>query len=201
MATSHTRGARLATARSVAALLTAAVLVTACGSAPPSAAPTAVPTPRVTPNPHLPSPATAQQVFTGLGKAGLRITANTATIGAAGSEVVTKIYATYLGWPLDVTQFSSAKALTEFTRWEAGEEPGRGEPPVTLAGVNILITWGPFARGRMPHKPDPRQSAALEDLVAALDILLSPLKTRTNVPVTVTAPVAAAASPAASTAP
>ena len=201
MAISHTHGARRAAARSVAALLTAAVLVAACGGTPPSASPSAVATPRPTPNPHLPSPATAQQVFTGLGKAGLRITANTATVGAEGSEVVTKIYATYLGWPLDVTQFSSVDALTEFTRWEVGEEPGRGEPPVTLAGVNILITWGPASSGRMPHKPDPRQSDALEDLVAALDVLLSPLKTRTNVPVTVSVPAAVAASPAPSKAP
>jgi hypothetical protein len=192
MARSLSRGARLAVA-----LLVAGVLAGACGSAPPSASPTVAPTPRVTPNPHLPTPATAQQVFSGLGKAGIRVTANTATVGAEGTEVVTKIYATYLGWPLDVTQFSTAKALTEVTKWKIGEEPGRGEPPVALAGANILVTWGPTNSGKMPHKPDARQSEALHELVAALDILLSPLATRTNVPVKVTVP-APVPSPAAS---
>jgi hypothetical protein len=188
--------------RHAATLLAAAVLIGACGSTPPSAAPSvAPPTPRITPNPHLPSPATAQQVFSGLGKAGIRITPNTATVGKEGTEVVTKIYATYLGWPLDVTQFSSAKALGAVTKWKAGEEPGRGEPPIALAGANILVTWGPMASGKKPGKLDPRQSDALHDLVAALDILLAPLKARTNVPVTFSAPVADVPSPAPSTKP
>jgi hypothetical protein len=155
----------------------------------------------VTPNPHLPTPATAQQVFSGLGKRGIRISANTATTGAEGSEVVTKIFGTYLGWPLDVTQYRSTTALTEITTWAVGEEPGKGEPPVALAGGNILITWGPTQSGKMPRKPDARQSDALHALVEALDVLLSPLKARTVVPVRVTAPVADAASPAASTGP
>lgn len=196
MATSHSRGARLA-----AALLAAAVLVAACGGTAPSPSPTAAPTPVVTPNPHLPTPATAQQVFSGLGKRGIRISANTATTGAEGSDVVTKIYGTYLGWPLDVTQYRTATALTEVTKWTAGEEPGKGEPPVALVGANILITWGPAQSGKAPRKPDARQSDALHDLVEALDVLLSPLKARTVVPVKVTAPVADAASPAPSTGP
>jgi len=202
MARSHTRGAW-----SAAASVAAAVLVAACGGGPPSAPPTAAPTPLVTPNPHLPSPATAQQVFTGLGKAGLSITANTATLGAEGSDIVTKIYATYLGWPLDVVQFRSSDALTKAASWEAGESPGRGEPPVTLAGLNILIVWGPTISGAAPSKPDARQSDGLKELVAALDVLLSPLKARTNVPITISVPVASApvasapSSPASTAAP
>jgi hypothetical protein len=185
-------------ARSAAALVVAAVLVAACGGAQPSAAPTAAPTPLVTPNPHLPSPATAQQVFTGLGKAGLRITANTASLGAEGSGVVTKIYATYLGWPLDVTQYSSTTALTKLIEWPAGEAPGKGEPPVALAGMNILITWGPTVSGSKPGKPDKRQSDGLRELVSALDPLLSPLRARVNVPVAFAGQVATAPSPEAS---
>jgi hypothetical protein len=192
MARSHTR------ARSVAALVATAVFAAACGSAPPSPSPSAAPTPRITPNPHLPSPATAQQVFSGLDKAGLSITANTATVGADGSDVVTKIYATYLGWPFDVTQYRSATALTKAIEWPAGEAPGRGEPPIALAGLNILITWGPSKSGAVPGKPDERQAAGLGDLVTAADVLLSPLKTRTTVPVKVSGPIAAAPSAAAS---
>jgi hypothetical protein len=187
--------------RSAAALVAAAVLIAACGGAPPSGAPSAAPGPLVTPDPHLPSPATAQQVFGGLGKAGLRITANTASLGAEGSDVVTKIYATYLGWPLDVTQYRSATALTKLIEWPAGEAPGRGEPPVALAGMNILITWGPTVSGAVPQKPDSRQSDGLRQLVTALDLLLSPLKARTNVPVAYSGQVATAPSPAASAPP
>jgi hypothetical protein len=185
-------------ARSTAALIAAAVLVAACGGAQPSAAPTAAPTPVVTPNPHLPSPATAQQVFSGLGKAGVRITANTASLGAEGSDVVTKIYATYLGWPLDVTQYSSTTALSKVTEWPADEPPGKGEPAVALAGMNILITWGPTVSGAKPGKPDGRQSDGLRELVSALDPLLSPLRARAIVPVAIAGQVATAPSPEAS---
>ena len=185
-------------ARSAAALVVAALLLAACGGAQPSAAPTAAPTPLITPNPHLPSPATAQQVFTGLGKAGLRITANTATLGVEGSDVVTKIYATYLGWPFDVTQYRSTSALTKVTEWPAGEGPGNGEPPIALAGMNILITWGPAVSGATPGKPDSRQSDGLRALVSALDPLLSPLRARANVPVAIAGQAATAPSPGAS---
>jgi hypothetical protein len=183
---------RSRTARTVTALVAALALAAACGGAPPSAAPSAVPTPQPTPNPHLPSPATAKQVFAGLGKAGLNITANTATLGAEGSEVVTKIFATYLGWPLDVTEYRSATALTKAVAWPDGEAPGKGEPPIALAGINILITWGPTRSGHAPGKLNERQIDALGDLVSAADVLLSPLRTRTSIPVRVTA---AASSP------
>ncbi len=193
MARSHMRGAR-----SAAALVVAALLFAACGGAPPSAAPTAAPTPLITPNPHLPSPATAKQVFSGLGKAGLKITANTATLGVEGSDVVTRIYATYLGWPFDVVEYRSTSALSKVTEWPAGEAPGNGEPPIALAGMNILVTWGPTVSGAKPGKPDSRQSDGLRALVSALDPLLSPLRARANVPVAIAGQVATAPSPEAS---
>ena len=99
----------------------------------------------MTPDPHLPDPATAQQVFNGLGRAGLSITPNTATAGPADGDVVTQIFATYLGWPLDVTEYRSSAALDRAVTWKAGEAPGQGEPPIAIAGVNILVTWGPTA--------------------------------------------------------
>lgn len=193
---------RLRAARTVSLFVAAAVLVAACSNAGPSASPSVAPTPTPTPNPHLPSPATAKQVFAGLGKAGLTITANTATLGADGSDVVTRIYATYLGWPLDVIQYRSDIALTNAIKWTNGDEPGKGEPPAALAGMNILIMWGPTTSGKTPGKLTDRQVAALTDLVAAADALLSPLRARTNVPVKVAArdpspSAAASASPAA----
>ncbi len=159
---------------------------------------TPAPTPLVTPNPHLADPATAQDVFNGLGREGLRITPNTANAGSDGGAVVTRINGTYLGWPLDVTQFRTAADLAKAAKWKAGETPGRGEPPVTLAGYNILVSWGPSEIGSKPPTPDRRKAAALEALVKALDRLLSPLRARTVVPVQVaSAPEAAEPAPSA----
>jgi hypothetical protein len=185
--------------RTVTVLVAAAAVAAGCSSAAPSASPSVAPTPLVTPNPHLPSPATARQVFAGFDKAGLPITANTATLGPDGGDVVTKIYATYLGWPLDVTEYRSATALSEALGWGDGEEPGTGEPPIALAGVNILITWGPARSGHSPAKLNARQTDALSDLVSVADLLLSPLRTHTSVPVKTTA--APSASPEASPSP
>jgi hypothetical protein len=173
------------------------VLAAACGTAAVSPSPTPAPTPVVTPNPHLGDPATAKDVFNGLGRAGLKITPNTAFAGADGAAVVTRINATYHDWPLDVTQYRTAADLAKKAGWDSGEAPGRGEPPVALAGYNILVTWGP-STGKEPAAPDASQAAALEALVDALDRLLSPLRTRSIVPVqTVSATVAAEAGPSA----
>jgi hypothetical protein len=190
---------RLRVVRNVTVLVAAAAFAAACSGAAPSASPSVAPTPLVTPNPHLPSPATARQVFAGFDKAGLPITANTATLGPDGGDVVTKIYATYLGWPLDVTEYRSATALSKALAWGDGEQPGNGEPPIALAGVNILITWGPARSGHSPAKLNARQTDALSDLVSVADLLLAPLRTHTSVPVRTTA--APSASPEASPSP
>jgi hypothetical protein len=194
----------MGSARTVTALVSLLALVAACGGSPASAPPSVAPTPRVTPNPHLPSPATAQEVFSGLGKYGLRITANTATLGTEDGDVVRKVYATYLGWPLDVTEYRDETALTKWVPWKDGDPPGKGEPPIALAGMNILITWGPTKSGAKPgSKLSERHADALEDLLSAANVLLSPLKARTSVPVRIgaTAAVEPAPSPAPSTAP
>ena len=169
------------------------------GGAPASVTTTATPTPLVTPNPHLSTPATAQQVFNGLGHAGLKVTAHTASAGGAGSPFVRKIFASYLGWPLDVTQFRSVQDMNETETWKSGARPEKGDPPITIAGGNILVIWGPINAGRAPVSLDERQKAGLQPLVSALDELLSPLRTRTSLPVTVseTAP-ASTANPTAS---
>jgi hypothetical protein len=111
---------------------------------------------------------------------------------------VTRINATYLGWPLDLTQFRTSDALAKAAKWKNGEAPGRGEPPVALAGYNILVTWGPWGPGSKPPVPDDRQAAALNALVTALDGLLSPIRARTIVPLQI---ASAAAPPSPSTAP
>lgn len=168
------------------AVLVSAIVMTAaaCGDAAPSASPSARPTPVVTPDPHLPDPAALEDVWHGLGAAGLTMTANNATAGAGDSALVKRINATYLGWPLNVSQFTTSAALEEATPWEPGEPPGQGEAPVAIVGANILVTWGPQT-GEEPVKPDARQTEGLEDLVAALDRLLKPLRVRSIVPIQV----------------
>jgi hypothetical protein len=189
------RGSRRGVALPVTLVL-AGILAAACSTPPVAPSPTPSPTPLVTPNPHLADPATAQDVFNGLGREGLRITPNTANAASDGGVVITRINGTYLGWPLDVTQYRTAADLAKAAKWKAGEAPGRGEPPVALAGYNILVSWGPSEIGVKPPTPDDRKAAALEALVSALDRLLSPLRTRTVVPVQVaSAPEVAAPGP------
>ena len=174
---------RLLSTRLVAALVACALLAAACDAAAVAPSPTPVPTPVPTPNPHLADPASAQAVFNGLGREGLRVTPNTANVGAEAAGVVTRIHATYSGWPLQVVEYRSSADLTKAASWKAGETPGKGEPPIALAGSNILVRWGPWDADIKPPQLDDRQTAALEALVAAMDRLLSPLRARTIVPV------------------
>lgn len=197
MAHNALRGSRLRVVLPVTLVL-AGIVAAACSTPPAAPSLTPAPTPLVTPNPHLVDPATAQDVFNGLGREGLKITPNTANAGSDGGAVVTRINGTYLGWPLLVTQFRTAADLAKAAKWKAGEIPGRGEPPVALAGYNILVSWGPSETGAKPPTPDGRKAAALEALVRALDRLLSPLRARTVVPVQIAAvPEAAAPDPSA----
>jgi len=193
--------------RLLATIVVIGLLETACGATTPTPAPTAATAstaaPVVTPDPHLTSTASLESVYKGLQSAGLALVANTAGSGRAGKEPLHDLSATYEGWPLIISEYSSAKALAKAKKWKAGKKPGQGEPPIAIKGQNILVEWGPTT-GKRPPKPDARQKTALAALIAALDPLLYPLKVRSNVtvelpvhtPVTIASPVA---SPAAST--
>ncbi len=108
-------------------LVSLATVLAACGEPPPSVAPTVRPTPVVTPDPHLGDPTTADDVYLGLGRAGLRITANNASAGDDG-DLVKRINATYLGWPLAVSEYRTSLALADATDWTGRRAagPGRG---------------------------------------------------------------------------
>ena len=159
------------------------ILAAACSTPAASPSPTPAPTPVPSVDPHLSDPASAKAVFHGLGREGLKVVTNTAEVGAAGTAIITRVNATYGGWPLQVVEYRTTTDLKKAAAWKAGQAPGKGEPPVALAGANILVRWGPWDRDTKPPRPDERQTAALEALVAALDRLLSPLRTRSNVPV------------------
>jgi hypothetical protein len=185
-------GARV---RWLALVALTALAVGACGEAPPSASPTAAPTPTPTPNPHLGDPTTADAVYHGLGFAGLDLTANNANAGGADSDVVKRINATYLGWPLNITEYRTSAALRKATKWGPTERPGQGDAPVAIAAANILVTWGPQTGGQ-PPAPDARQTDGLDDLVAALDRLLSPMRARSIVAISVPSVLGGADGPA-----
>jgi hypothetical protein len=175
--------------RSLAAVLIAmGLFVAACGSPPPSVAPvTPQPTPVVTPNPHLVDPASADAVFTAIARARLPISANTA---AAGTDPVKQINATYLGWPMLISQYTSGASLAKARPWTAGDPPVRGEAPVAIIGLNILIEWGPMT-GAKPPTLDDAQVKAMAVFLKAIDPYIGPLRVRTTTALDV--PVASAA--------
>ena len=173
----------MARVRTLAAAVAIGLAAAACGGSPPSGPP-ASPTPAVTPDPtpvaHLSDPVKADSIYLALVAAGLRIVPNNASTGGPGHEPVKRINATYAGWPLSISQFTSAAALTAATDWKAGDRPGQGESSVAFMGLNILVEWGPTT-GASPKEPDARQLAAAEALHQALDPLVSPLSARTIV--------------------
>ena len=186
----------------VLVLIAGVAFVMTRGSAPASSQASAGPSAAATIDPHLPAAATAQQVFAGLGHAGLTVTAHTASAGSPNGPVVRKIFASYLGWPLDLTEYRSAALLSKDETWASGSAPDKGDPPLTLVGGNILVIWGPVNAGRAPSKPDARQQEGLQQLVTALEVLLSPIKAKSVVAVTIANPlVEATATAAPSTAP
>ena len=152
---------------------------------PPTPVPTASPSPAPV---HLVDPAPADAIFRALGKAGLQIKANTAGAGRLGREPIRRINATYLDWPLVVSEYSSSKALAKAKPWKVGAKPAQGEPPIALIGLNILIEWGPITTGVRPGKPEARELAALTSLIGILNPLISPLKARTIVPIAIPDP-------------
>jgi len=169
------RGRRLpgGVAGFVAAIATS--LVIACGgSNGTSGSPTPLPTPVITPDPHLHEPVTADQIFLALGAAKLGMVANNANSATGNPAIVKLINAEINNWPLRITQFSSSAALKKTLQWQPGAAPGGDEAPYSIAGLNILIEFGPIS-ARAPSTPDASRQAMAARIVAVLDPLLWPL--------------------------
>jgi hypothetical protein len=169
------RGRRLPPlgAAGLAITVTTAVLV-ACGGAAPSASQAPVPTPVITPDPHLHEPVTADQIFIALGRAKLGMVANNANSETGDPAIVKLINCEIAGWPLRITQYASTGVLLKATHWKVGSAPGSDEAPYSIAGLNILIEFGPIS-ARPPSTPDPSRQAMAAKIVAVLDPLLWPL--------------------------
>jgi hypothetical protein len=170
----HRRGSR----SRVAGLIAVGLFVAACGSTPPSVVPSSTPspTPSPTPNPHLTDPASADAVFTAIAKARLPISANNA---AAGSDPVKQINATYFDWPMLISEYRSAASLAKRETWLAADQPARGDAPVSIRGINVLIEWGPTT-GAKPEGLSPAQVEAMNAFLAVLDRYIGPLTVRST---------------------
>jgi hypothetical protein len=182
----------------VGAVVVLIATVAACSTAAaPTAPPTPAPTPLVTPDPHLADPAAADVVYRALVAAGLRVTANTAS-SSPGREPVKQINATLGSWPLIVSEFSTSAALRKAVTFDPRKGPGRGDAAFALAGLNILVEYGPKATNVVPKAVPAERLNDAEALGRALDRLLGPLSQRSVQPLPLpTAPPAASATASA----
>lgn len=171
-----------------AAVLSAFVLVAACGGAVPSA--TIAPTHRITPtpDPHLAEPASVDQVIVKLAAMGMTVITNNASRGRDG-EPVKIVNATFAGWPLSIAEYSSTARRRELHPLDGGTVE---RTRMLLAGLNILVAYGPPDRPDAPS-PDPGFMNSARALAEALEPLLGPLE-RAGL-LAATAPASASPSP------
>lgn len=175
----------------VAAVVLAAGFVVSCGPAAPASLPvTPKPTPLITPNPQMTEPASVDDVLKKLASAKLRITTNTASVGTDGITVK-RIIATYAEWPLVLTQFTTSEALTVAARFDLGKPPRQGEAPYMIAGLNILVEFGPHSTNdKTPAPPEAAKRDAAILLVNALHPFIGPLRQRSTEALPLPTPVA-----------
>jgi hypothetical protein len=173
-----------------------ALILGACGQAaapPASLAPQS--TPSVTPDPHVASPVSADQIFTALTSGHLKVYSNNATGGPA--PIVKRINADLEGWPLRITAYTTTASSSQGRPWKPGTGPGRGDAPYTLAALNVVIEYGPKIAGVAPPAADPAHQAIAASIVAILDPLLWPIEQHS----VTTIPARTATAGGASTAP
>jgi len=178
--------------RLLASALLVVSLLVACGETAVPSPSTVAATPRPTPTPdtHLADPAPGSDVYTWLNKAGLGLVGTNAL---TGREPRNTYNATYAGWPLSLLEFSSATTRAKALPFRDGVKPGKGTPPFTFAGQNIVVLWGPIDDGVAPAPPDASHLEAATRLAVALDAVVGPLQERSSSRVS---PLSAIAAPA-----
>lgn len=178
------------TSRIIALMIGAALVVGACGSTPATPNPTTAtslpPIPTPTSNPQLSDPASVGDVLAALQNAGLSMTANSAD--ARSGNMVERLHLTYDGWPLTLTQYSSARTLTSESGFNPKGRPVNGQTPFALAGLNILIEFGPNVQNGSPSVPDPQYATAFERIVVIVNPLIGPLRQQSVTPVALPTP-------------
>jgi hypothetical protein len=188
------------------ALLALGVLLALVGCGGGAAGPTLVPvadaTPTPTPDPHLHAPVSVDTVFTWLTRHGVTIIPNNADAGGPG-ELVKRINATYAGWPLILSQYSSEAAARDASGiGRKVTKPTADEAPFSFLGLNVVVDFGPRLLRDDDPAPDARFVTAATTLALALDSILGPLGVRVVSPVALPTPVPTATpSPAPTVAP
>jgi len=176
--------------------LLAVTLLAACSpAAAQSAPPTPTATPSPTPDPHLSEPVTADQIFRALALAKTGIVANNANSGNGNKNIVKQINADIGSWPLRITEYTSSATRAKSIAWK-GSAPVRNQAPYAVAGLNVVVEFGPINKAGAPVAADPARAKHAEAIVAALDPLLWPLAQHSVVMIP-----ARSAVPAASAAP
>lgn len=161
---------------SVGLVLGIAVVVACGGNPTPSPSPQPSPSPTPTPIAHLTEPASINALFTKIDSAGLNVKANNAD-GSPTGEPRKRINATYAGWPLIMSEYSSRAALRTAGRFDPSKTPAADDPPYAFAGLNVLVEYGP----RTPQRegvPEQRYHSAAIALILVLDPLIGPLEQR-----------------------
>jgi hypothetical protein len=185
-------------------LLISTLWLGACGGEAPAGSllPGVTPVASSTPDPHMTEPASVDEVIRKLAIAGLRITPNNATSGRDG-EPVKSVNATFEGWPLSISQYTSAEALKTKSTFDPEKGPAGGDATYIIAGLNILIEYGPDIHTKSDPPPETRYRTSAMKLVEYLHPLLGPLQQVTvdPLPLPGTAADAQPAAASASTAP
>jgi hypothetical protein len=162
-----------------ALVLGIALVVAACGGAPSPSPSVQRPSPTPTPDPHLTDPADVAVVYEAIQKAGMKLTVNNATGSTGGKEPRRRFAVDLGGWPLELLEYGSIAAREVDYGYPSGTPPDRGDPPYTLAGLNIVVSYGPGVGHDVPEVPDGRYQDLARKLALVLDTYLGPLSQRT----------------------
>ena len=178
----------------LAPVMSLVLLVAACGSSGPASTPVPGTTPQVspTPDPHMSEPASVDDVIRKLALSGIRIVPNNATVGRDG-EPVKSVNATFEGWPLSISEYTSASALRNVSKFDPSKGPSGGDATYVIVGLNILIEYGPDIHTKKDPPPPARFRTSAMKLVEYLDPLLGPLEQVTVDPLPLPGTAAAAA--------
>lgn len=95
-----------------------------------------------------------------------------------------QLNATYRGWPMRISEYRSAASLIKAEPWTTGEKPTAGASPVAIAGLNILIEWGPTGGAKAPTL-DAEQVKAMNEFLRVVEPYIGPLRVRTTTPLSV----------------
>jgi hypothetical protein len=156
-----------------ALLLAAALAAAACGGPGANSSPTPTAAPSPTPDSHLREPARADVIYSTLVERGLQLIGTNASRGRDPEAVIN---GTYAGWPLVLLQYQSSGTRFQLTKFKNGDAPGKGDPPFTFAGLNVVVKWGPSVDRRVPQRSATKaQIDAATTLAVELDRLIGPL--------------------------